>query len=132
VDCSKIITAPKAELSILLTNDSEIRALNKQYRGKDYATDVLSFSLLEGSNPVIEEPIMLIGDIVISLEKMLQQADEYKVNPYQELLRLLIHGILHLLGYDHENVPESVAETMRNLEEQIYISLLPQAERLIR
>lgn len=131
VDCSKLVKSKVAELSIVLTDDLEIRELNRQYRGKDYATDVLSFALLEDSPSTEGEIITPIGDIVISLDKVIAQAKEYDVNDYQELLRLLIHGILHLLGYDHEDVAEEEAEKMRAAEERIYQNLLADAAGLI-
>lgn len=80
------------ELSVLVTGNDEIRALNKQYRKIDKATDVLSFPM--------EDPEML-GDIVISYEKTVAQAREFRVTIDEELGRLLVHGLLHLLGYDH-------------------------------
>lgn len=80
------------ELSVLITGNDEIRALNKEYRKIDKATDVLSFPM--------EDPEML-GDIVISYEKTLSQAKEFRVTVDEELGRLLVHGLLHLIGYDH-------------------------------
>jgi probable rRNA maturation factor len=80
------------ELSISLVSDRRIRALNKQWRGKDKATDVLSFPL--------EDP-QLLGDIVISTDTAQRQAREYQRTLQQEVERYLAHGLLHLLGYDH-------------------------------
>ena len=118
------------EISISITDDTEIQKLNQQYRGKDKPTDVLSFSLI---GEKIEENITLpsIGDIVISLETAQKQAVEYNVNLYQEVLRLLIHGILHIIGYDHEDVPEQEAQEMRELEEKLYQQYLGEAQALI-
>lgn len=80
------------ELSILLTDDEGIRALNRDYRGKDKPTDVLSFPMDDES---------MLGDVVISMERAREQAVLFKVSEDEELSRLLVHGILHLLGHDH-------------------------------
>lgn len=99
------------EVSISFVNDEEIRSLNKEYRGIDKATDVLSFPMLEfteeeqeeeeeGAEYIDEE--IALGDIVISMEKALEQAKEYGHSFERELAFLLVHGMLHLLGYDHE------------------------------
>ena len=86
------------ELSVLLINDRAMRVLNEQYRGKDRPTDVLSFP--QPSLPGNVE--RLIGDVVISLQTATRQAKERKSTIHAEVVRLLLHGILHLLGYDHE------------------------------
>jgi len=84
-----------------------MRALNRRHRGVDRTTDVLSFPQLEGFpfSPGTGTELML-GDIVINLHKAERQAKEYGVSFYDELKRLLIHGLLHLLGYDHEQGKE--------------------------
>lgn len=95
------------ELSVLLTDDAEVRVLNRRYRRKDRTTDVLSFPLLEGKkmkNPT-EGPVAL-GDVVISVPQALRQASEQGKEPRQELALLLVHGILHLLGYDHATLDQ--------------------------
>lgn len=108
-----------SELSVLITGNEEIRALNKEYRKIDKATDVLSFPM--------EDPEML-GDIVISYEKTLSQAKEFKVTADEELGRLLVHGLLHLIGYDHvkggrqaKEMREKEAEVMGRLKEKGFI-----------
>jgi len=89
----------RTELSVLFVNSRRMRTLNTRYRGVPKDTDVLSFPLRdEGPH---YGPVML-GDIVISVPKALQQAKEFEVPFYDELLRLLVHGLLHLVGYDHE------------------------------
>jgi probable rRNA maturation factor len=81
-------------LNILLTDDAEITSINKQFRNKEESTDILSFGYgLE------EEPI---GDIVISLERISEQSQEFGNSFEEELLSITIHGVLHVLGYDHE------------------------------
>lgn len=106
------------EISVLITNDREIRKLNKQYRKKDKATDVLSFP---GNSPAL--PMSSLGDLVISLDTAKRQALEYGVPLKSEVLRLLIHGFLHLLGYDHERVPKKEALRMQRLEERLMMVL---------
>lgn len=129
LDFKKTPLSNPCHISITLCTDRQIRTLNKQYRGKDKATDVLSFSMIEGEAQLKEYPIL--GDVVISLDTTIRQAKEYKVNPYQELLRLLIHGILHLAGYEHEGVSSKVAKTMKKEEDRLYFRLLSSSEGLI-
>lgn len=94
------------EVSITLTDNEKIHALNKQYREVDKPTDVLSFPLLdfegEGCEPVADEPMVSLGDIVISLERAAEQAEEYGHSFDREVAFLCVHSMLHLLGYDHE------------------------------
>jgi probable rRNA maturation factor len=87
-------------LSVLFIGDQAMRTLNRTWRGKDRTTDVLSFSLREGSFPHIR-PEML-GDIVICIPEAVRQADEAGHPLAIEIERLLVHGLVHLLGYDHE------------------------------
>lgn len=101
----------QAELSILLTDDREMRALNLEYRGRDRATDVLSFSQLEG--PAGGLPPGLLGDVVLSVETAARQARARRVSLEEELGGLLVHGILHLAGFDHVGVPAARARRMR-------------------
>jgi probable rRNA maturation factor len=94
------LNLPEAELSVLFVGDRAMRTLNQQYRGKDRTTDVLSFALQEGRFNKVQ-PNML-GDIVISVPTAGQQAVDAGLTLQQELERLLVHGLLHLVGYDHE------------------------------
>jgi probable rRNA maturation factor len=93
------------DLSVLLTDDAEIRGLNARYRGKDRATDVLSFPQLEplarGRRPVGAGHGRAAGDIVISIETLRRNAAERGIDEREELSRLAVHGILHLDGMDH-------------------------------
>ena len=100
----RLLGLRKAEISILFVNDERMRILNRQYRGIDRTTDVLSFSQNEFISPNAERltPGIVLGDIVISLPKTKKQAEENGLTFHQELKRLLIHGLLHLTGYDHE------------------------------
>jgi len=108
---------PDCELSLTLTSDASIRKLNRDYRRKDRATDVLSFSQLEEHGRARVDPLrvrnvegMPLGDVVISIDTALAQAREDGIAPTKRLRALLIHGFLHLLGYDHER---SAAEARR-------------------
>ena len=92
------------EISVLLTGDPEIQLLNSTYRGKDRATDVLSFA---------QDDALLLGDIVVSVDMARAQADAYSVIFNAELARLLVHGLLHLLGYDHVNGGRQAAKMKR-------------------
>ncbi len=109
------------ELSVLIVDNEYIRELNSLYRNKDEITDVLSFAMNElgEDEPDFEEQaeINILGDIVISLEQALLQSKEYAHSLERELGYLLTHGLLHLLGYDHNNEDERKA--MRDLEEKI-------------
>ena len=113
---------PTAEISILLCHNEYIHELNKQYRDIDRPTDVLSFALNEGEEDGYDGPdTALLGDIVISLDKVQEQADEYGHSVERELAYLTIHGMLHILGYDHME-PDDKAE-MRKEEEFILTRL---------
>ncbi|MBI5047987.1 MAG: rRNA maturation RNase YbeY [Deltaproteobacteria bacterium] len=108
-----------AELSILLTDNNGIQRLNKRYLKKDRPTDVLSFPMWD-FNSELRTPNsqLILGDIVISLETAKTQAKENDVTLKEELARLLIHGILHLLGFDHEKSSKE-ARRMRKEEERL-------------
>ncbi len=119
---AKLGKLPKnTEVSILIVDNSYIQELNFIYRGLNQPTDVLSFAMNELAE---DEPdfeftgeINVLGDIVISLEQALQQSQEYNHSLERELGYLVAHGMLHLLGYDHETTDEQKA--MRDLEEKI-------------
>jgi len=91
------------DFSVTLCKDSRIAELNQQWRGKEGATDVLTFVLDEDDTFPSEDGFKHPGDIVISLERVAIQAKEYKQSPEKELKRLLVHGILHLSGLTHED-----------------------------
>ena len=91
-----------AELSIALVDDTEVRRLNATYRKVDTPTDVLAFAMREGEEPLHPE---LLGDVVISLDTAVRQAAARRVPLADEVRLLLAHGLLHLLGYDHERSP---------------------------
>jgi len=93
-----------AEISVTFVNNEQIHELNREYRNKDSATDVLSFPLGENgvydTNP--ENGAMMLGDVVISMEKAMEQAEKYGHSFMREVAYLTAHSVLHLLGYDHE------------------------------
>lgn len=101
--------------SITLIDDEKMHEMNLKYRGIDRTTDVLSFALNDGET--LEEEINLLGDIFISIPKMISQAKEYGHSEKRELSFLSIHGLLHLLGYDHQNREDE--EIMFGLQEEV-------------
>jgi probable rRNA maturation factor len=110
----------EGEISVLLADDEAVRKLNLEYRGIDGPTDVLSFALYEGDIPDPQPQIW--GDIVISVETAARQAESVGSSLESEIGRLLIHGALHLFGYDHEG-PESGAREMQKMEEKVLTAL---------
>ncbi len=104
------------EVSVVLVSDQRIRKLNRDYLGRNQPTDVLSFSQREGEGGHLHPS--LLGDVIISAETAAYEAEEAGVPLYQELDLLLVHGILHLLGYDHtgsEEEMERMEEAQRRL-----------------
>lgn len=119
VACYKMEDVPEAyEVSISFVLNEEIRELNRMYRGKDEPTDVLSFPM-EGP---VDSPEKLLGDIVISVEKLYQQAEEYGHGIDRELVYLVVHSTLHLTGYDH--LQEEDKRIMRQKEEAVMDQLI--------
>lgn len=108
------------ELSLTLTDDAAVQRLNREFRGVDASTDVLSFPLLSPEeSPFVPPPdgILHLGDVVVSYPRAVAQAAEYGHSVRRELGYLTVHGVLHLLGYDHEL--EADKERMRAREEAI-------------
>ncbi|MFC1924185.1 rRNA maturation RNase YbeY [Chloroflexota bacterium] len=122
----------EVELSLLITGEEKVRELNKQYRGLDEPTDVLSFALTERTlgddNPFITPPdgILHLGEVVISYPQAARQAGENRQGTEQELALLIVHGVLHLLGYEHDE-PDREQE-MRALEQRV----LSEIEKLLK
>lgn len=106
-----------SELSILLTNDAEQRELNAQWRGKDASTNVLSFPQIEPFDPVVG----ILGDITLARETLIQEAEEQGVTFEAHFTHLVVHGFLHILGYDH--LDDEEAEEMEGLETRILATL---------
>ena len=113
-----------AEISVTFVNNEQIRELNKQYRSKDMATDVLSFPM--GEDGVYDENhstgAKILGDIVISMEKAVEQAELYGHSLEREVGYLTAHSMLHLLGYNHEDGGIERVH-MREKEEQVMVQL---------
>ena len=98
----KIYGVENSELSVTLTDDEHIHALNKKFRGIDRATDVLSFAFRESDEPeILDAQVDVLGDVIISLERAKVQAEEFGHSFLREVIFLEVHGLLHLLGYDH-------------------------------
>ncbi len=122
--CTAVLDAENfegsAEVSVSFINNEEIKKLNAQYRNKDIETDVLSFPLGENGNYDVnhETGAKMLGDIVISVEKAVSQAELYGHTLQREIGFLTVHSMLHLLGYDHENGGLE-ATLMREKEEEI-------------
>ncbi|MBE6684161.1 MAG: rRNA maturation RNase YbeY [Ruminococcaceae bacterium] len=110
------------EVSVTFTDNEGIHELNKKFREVDKPTDVLSFPLFdfegETDEPPVDEIMSNLGDIVISLEKAKEQADEYGHSFEREVAFLCVHSMLHLLGYDHETSDEDDVE-MRSKQTEI-------------
>ena len=102
------------EISFLMVDNNYIKELNLNYRSKDSATNVLSFPMMDGNSLQHEN---ILGDIVISIDKILSESLDQKIDTYKYLSKISIHGILHLLGYDH--VLDNDYMVMNQLEEKI-------------
>ena len=110
--------APPCELSVTVTDDGTVRGLNREYAGEDEVTDVLSFSQQEGEK-LVGPPggVPALGEVVIAYPQAFRQAEEGGRSVEEEVTRLLIHGTLHLLGYDHAEPGEE--RRMRGREEEL-------------
>ena len=110
----------ESELSILLVDDDEMQRLNRAYLCRDRPTNVLAFAMREGKDPYLTPA--LLGDVVVSTETAQREALQRDVTLEEEMALLLVHGILHLLGYDHEDAPSAAAE-MQTKEEEVLTHL---------
>ena len=108
-------------ISLLFVDDNEIREINRLYLNRDYPTNVVSFSLTEGEFGDINPNIL--GDIVISAETAFKDAEESGIAFNDELAFLMIHGILHLLDYNHENADQVKTQTMKKKERELFLML---------
>jgi len=109
----------RAKLSLVLTNDDTVKELNRKYRGQDKTTDVLAFPLSEQSTAFVSPPRAAahLGEVVISYPQAERQSKEAGHSPEEELALLIIHGVLHILGYDHQRAAQ--AQRMRAREQAI-------------
>lgn len=114
---SKAKVKGAAELAIVLTNDAEQRELNRQWRGKDSSTNVLSFPQIEPFGPVIG----ILGDITLARETLIAEANDQGTSLEDHFTHLVVHGFLHILGYDH--LTDDEAQIMEGLETRILASL---------
>jgi rRNA maturation RNase YbeY len=120
----------RSELSLELVGDRRMRRLNREYRKKDRPTDVLAFPIREAVMPRGVRPVTeMLGDVVISLPTALRQAREAGRSIDDELAVLLVHGVLHLCGYDHERNPREAARMSRR--ERALLHLITPVPRLV-
>lgn len=112
--CLEMEEVTKAIFSIIFIDDEYMHELNKTYRGIDRSTDVLSFAYED--NESVELEYRMLGEIFVSIPKMIEQAQEYGHSETRELSFLVVHGILHLLGYDHTRSEEEEKEMFRRQE----------------
>ena len=113
-----LLELKNASITIIVTDDAYIRSINREYRGHDEPTDVISFSNRDNPFPEIGADYEEIGDLYISIEKADRQAVEYRVSLDDEMKRLLVHGLLHLVGYDHERSDDD-EEIMLKKEDEL-------------
>ncbi len=108
------------EVSLTLCDGEYIRALNAEYRGKDSATDVLSFPLFEEDEPILAtDELLPLGDIVVNVDRAAEQAQELGHSTLREIAFLCVHSTLHLLGYDHERSSDEDEDMCRRQREII-------------
>ena len=108
----------ESELSISIVGDRSIRIINREYLAKDRPTNVISFSLREGDHGNISPHIL--GDVIISAETSAREAEQGGMQPFDRLCFLLMHGILHLCGYDHERSGADEADRMEKKEKELF------------
>lgn len=111
----------EAELSVTIVGDRSIRTLNRDYLGRDKATNVISFAMQEGEFGAINPEVL--GDVVISADTAAREAEEAGESFLSRLYFLLLHGILHITGYDHERSGEAEAARMEAKEREIFSQL---------
>lgn len=109
---------PDGDVSLLLVDDDQIREINKNYLQRDRPTNVISFAMREGGFGDLNPEIL--GDIILSAETAARDAMACDISFMDEVEFLLIHGLLHLLGYNHENVGSGEAEKMKKLEGELF------------
>ena len=123
---SEDLDPDRIELSVSFVDKEEIHALNKEHRGVDSVTDVLSFPMFDGFMYLETWEMVDLGDVVICEDKCREQAEEYGHSYERELIYLFVHSVFHLLGYDHET--EEQKTEMRGKEEEIMTYLgIPRA-----
>ncbi|MGA3304718.1 MAG: rRNA maturation RNase YbeY [Stellaceae bacterium] len=118
--CGKAVAGAKAELSLVLADDAAVRELNREFRGLDKPTNVLSFPASEKTAP--GAPMVLLGDVVLAYETVAREAHAQGKSLAEHAAHLVVHGVLHLLGFDHERGEAEAART-EALETQILARL---------
>lgn len=104
-------------VDLTIVNNEEIQKLNKEYRGKDYATDILSFDF--GNDGLYDTlPFVHLGELIVSYEKVISQANEFNHSVKREFCYLFTHGLVHLMGYDHEEENERIE--MNRIVDEIF------------
>jgi probable rRNA maturation factor len=117
----KELCCEDGELSLLLVDDDQIREINRTYLKRDRSTNVISFSMTEGEFGAINP--RLLGDIVLSVETAARDAATGGIDLMDEVEFLLIHGLLHLLGYEHENTTSEESQEMKTRERELFFIL---------
>ena len=112
-----VAASAPSELSVVLSSDRLVRRLNRDYRGRDEPTNVLSFAELDEPAGAITAGPRLLGDVILARETVVKEAGEQGKQAADHLAHLVVHGVLHLLGYDHQNRCE--AQAMESLEREI-------------
>ena len=107
----------ETELSVTVVGDRSIRRINREYLAKDRPTNVISFSQQEGGGGIATD---MLGDVIISADTSAREAEQGGMQPFDRLCFLLLHGILHLCGYDHERSGEEEAVRMEKKEEELF------------
>lgn len=111
---SDLLGQSESELSIVLTDDADIAQINQEYLGHEGPTNVISFPMQEGEFSGVNPH--LLGDVVISLDTALKEAEDAEISLEERFTQLLVHGILHLIGYDHENQEDEDEMDAKSLE----------------
>ena len=115
------LPAERLEVSLLLTDDAQVRDLNRDYRQQDKPTNVLSFAALDADSPIPPDGPILLGDVIVARETTEREAADEDKTVVHHLSHLVVHGVLHLLGYDH--MEDDEAEEMESLERSILAGL---------
>lgn len=116
VDATLKAEGSTGRVSVLVTDDEEIRELNRNYLDHDYPTDVISFSMIEGE-PIASPEDAIIGDVAVSVDTAMRQSIEYGTSFTDEVALLIVHGVLHILGYDDQD--DDSRAVMRARESEI-------------
>lgn len=118
---ANLLACENKEINLIFVDDKEIREINKDYLQRDSSTNVISFSMTEGEFGNINPEIL--GDIVISVETAHRDAKKDKISLEDELDFLIVHGLLHLLGYEHENTNLQKTQIMKKKEQEVFLLL---------